>query len=1370
MPFRRPAARAASRNARRLAAGLAPESLERRTLFAAPNITGIDTGGDAFWNEGEYVFVGGSFTDSDANDRRTVVVDWGDGSPAHVETLNAGVRGFSTNRHAYPDDETSVLGQPRRYTITVTVTDSTFQSDTETRPITVRNLSPVLATLPTDFGALEGSPLTLPGVFHDHGADTHTFNWKVTRGYWPDPEVTVFESTARDLVFTPPEEGSYRVVWEVRDDDGGSNTATTQILATNAPPTLSISGAESAAEGAPYLPNLSATDPGTDTIASWTIDWGDGSVETISGNAPAVSHAYDGPGNYVIRATATDEDGTWAAAPLGVAYRAGDVDGSFGTGAGRAVTDFPLPVETNAEDALAYPDGRLLVLRSTGGPNAAEGLSLSRFNPDGSFDGTFDGDGRLFLPGRWNTNQTLALQPDGKILFAAIRTNGTMFESYLDVFRLNPDGTRDAAFGAAGVATAPVGVEHEGTIKTANDVLLLPDGRIVVATGSAGLFTARMQALRFNADGSRDTTFGTGGRIEIDPPPGLKVAAAWEALLAPDGRVVLVGSGTGPSGTNPSTTYYGLVAALAPDGSLDASFGSGGWVTRSFGSNSFNGLAGTFVPGGDLVVAYGTYSAASAWTVVRYNLGGQPNAFGPDGVADPAFSWGYVTSVIAAPGDKILVAGTTSATGASGMAVARYNADGTLDSTFGAGGKVLVAADVGGGAPAVRVAPGGRVVAVGRRDGKLLTARFTDAGLPDTTFGQGGQLLENRLGPWSFVSSTVRAVHVLPDKKVLAIGRDPNGRGDWLFMARHNPDGTPDLTFGDFGRLATRYDYFVGAFDASGRFLIHRAGALTRLNPDGSTDPSFQVPDPAILNYVGRYTVAPGGKIVGVGLREDRLVVVRLNADGTPDTTFADGGRFEGFPGFGSWDAVKAVTVLPDGRIVVGGRGLARLTAAGAPDPAFGGGDGFVPAPSAAPDSLPGFNHARGLALDSAGRVVSTWDQGGGTSYGGYAVARFLADGSLDPTFGGDGLGLYAHGHGGGLADTVALDPSGRILVGGFGADTDTFGALGYTALRLLPDGSRDLSFGRNGVVAVPTNSAVVGETLFDQVAVTDTGDVLLGGLDMPSGRFLLSRFHADDERAVAVDVTNAAPRVDGRHVFYDNSSFDGRFAGPGPADDAAVATDKHPLAPGGILVNPFASVTGYHRGLNGIMFDIAGGLPMTALAGIAGSVGLKTGTGGDPAAWADAPRPAQVGIRPGAGVGSSDRVTLTWLGDAVRNAWLQVTVHAPAEWGLPDDVFVFGNLVGETQGSVASWPRVDGTDVRVVRSAVATRAAVTHPGDHNRDGRVNAIDVYWVRAAQGNTLAPVTGPAPAAAPGPAGRLRATRRGVLDLSSAPVRP
>src|SRR6185369_9293513 len=85
---------------------------------------------------------------------------------------------------------------------------------------------------------------------------------------------------------------------------------------------LSVTGDPSVDEGSLYTLNLSATDPGADTIQNWNINWGDGTVETIHGNPSSVTHTYaNGDASYQIQATATDEDGTYAAAPLPVQVR-----------------------------------------------------------------------------------------------------------------------------------------------------------------------------------------------------------------------------------------------------------------------------------------------------------------------------------------------------------------------------------------------------------------------------------------------------------------------------------------------------------------------------------------------------------------------------------------------------------------------------------------------------------------------------------------------------------------------------------------------------------------------------------------------------------------------------------------------------------------------------------------------------------------------------------------------------------------------------------------------------------------------------------------------------------------------------------------
>ena len=243
--------------------------------------------------------------------------------------------------------------------------------------------------------------------------------------------------------------------------------------------------------------------------------------------------------------------------------------------------------------------------------------------------------------------------------------------------------------------------------------------------------------------------------------------------------------------------------------------------------------------------------------------------------------------------------------------------------------------------------------------------------------------------------------------------------------------------------------------------------------------------------------------------------------------------------------------------------------------------------------------------------------------------------------------------------------------------------------------------------------------------------------------------------------VVAAAPAVVGRYVFYNNSSFDGADRGPGPLDDGAVAIDKHPLLehpPTAPPPPPFAAVTSYAKGLNGVMVDVRGLADPDALT--ADDFGFRTGTAADRAAWADGPSPSVVHVRRGAGTGGADRVTLVWhdynpLADpgnmAVANGWLEVTVRATDRTGLAaPDVFSFGNLVGET-GDNAAALRVSALDMSAVKRALNGPAPVSAVADFNRDGRINALDLAVVKRALNQTLAmPTTPPQPApAAPPP---------------------
>jgi ELWxxDGT repeat protein len=245
--------------------------------------------------------------------------------------------------------------------------------------------------------------------------------------------------------------------------------------------------------------------------------------------------------------------------------------------------------------------------------------------------------------------------------------------------------------------------------------------------------------------------------------------------------------------------------------------------------------------------------------------------------------------------------------------------------------------------------------------------------------------------------------------------------------------------------------------------------------------------------------------------------------------------------------------------------------------------------------------------------------------------------------------------------------------------------------------------------------------------------------------------------------------QVVARHVFYNDSSFDGNSAGADLADDAAIATDKNALLAGQDRLPGFVNVTSYARGINGVMIDIARPPLVDALIGV------------DDFDFGAAGRPASVTVRPGGGVGGSDRITLVWrdynpldaspMPQAVGNGWLAVTVKANAHTGLAQpDVFSFGNLIGETGdgGGAAGW-RVNALDLGAVKNALNASGGITSTTDFNRDGRTNALDLGAVKRNLNHSLSlfmsapPAPTPALAALAAPNGSPLSGSTGAKDL-------
>jgi len=233
-----------------------------------------------------------------------------------------------------------------------------------------------------------------------------------------------------------------------------------------------------------------------------------------------------------------------------------------------------------------------------------------------------------------------------------------------------------------------------------------------------------------------------------------------------------------------------------------------------------------------------------------------------------------------------------------------------------------------------------------------------------------------------------------------------------------------------------------------------------------------------------------------------------------------------------------------------------------------------------------------------------------------------------------------------------------------------------------------------------------------------------------------------EDTFTVTVDTANS--EVIDRHVFYNNSILDGNDPAANAADDAAIASGKTALLPGGTAGS--TNYTSYWRGINGVMVDIDE--PTGSLT--AADFEFKVNSAGDPDTWVVAPAPASVTVREDAGAAGSDRVTIIWADNAIENRWVKVTVLANANTDLADsDEFYFGSVIGDTGGDA----RIDGDDYDTVLSQFGlTGSGLT--ADFNADGGVDFTDFAALRPHYGTSVLSPTPPAPApqaaaAAPAP---------------------
>src|SRR5262245_22644828 len=270
--------------------------------------------------------------------------------------------------------------------------------------------------------------------------------------------------------------------------------------------------------------------------------------------------------------------------------------------------------------------------------------------------------------------------------------------------------TLDASFGTGGRVTTTIA----GNADFVRGVVVQPDGKIVAAGTALGDFGSDFAVTRYNSDGTLDTSFGIRGIVTTDF--GGNFEGAWSVALQTDGKIVAAGLTV----TNRITSF--ALARYTSDGTLDASFGTGGRVTTGFPDVSATGFSVALQPDEKIVVAgWASINGGADFALARYDSTGTLDAsFGTGGrvVTDFPDSQGLslaaVFSVAVQPDGRIVAAGDGRLDGKYDFTLARYDSNGTLDASFGTGGRVIT--DFGGsddGAEAMALQSDGKIVAAG---------------------------------------------------------------------------------------------------------------------------------------------------------------------------------------------------------------------------------------------------------------------------------------------------------------------------------------------------------------------------------------------------------------------------------------------------------------------------------------------------------------------------------------------------------------------------------------------------------------------------------------------------------------------------------
>jgi uncharacterized delta-60 repeat protein len=819
--------------------------------------------------------------------------------------------------------------------------------------------------------------------------------------------------------------------------------------------------------------------------------------------------------------------------PLMVLAAPGDLDTSFGGGDGWVSTGYSRITDTSiARSVVQQSDGKLVAVGTAG-----YRFALLRYNADGSLDTTFNGTGMVTTTfnAKGGGANAVIQQSDGKLVVAGYAEAGAYNDFALA--RYSADGTLDVTFNGTGKVTT----SFAGNNDQAYSVIQQSDGKLVAAGLSNDGLRDHVAVVRYNIDGSLDTTFNSGGKVTTNFGVGTNGSVANSVIQQSDGRLVVAGY------VRVGSYYDFALVRYNSNGSLDTTFNGIGKVSTPIGSGSDEAYSVIQQSDGRLVVAgYMQVGSSHDFALARYN---------DDGTLDLTFnSTGKVVTPIGSGSDKaysvvqqsdgkLVAAGFAKQGSYYDVALARYNPDGTLDTTLNGVGKVTtdVADDSNDQTYSVIQQSNSQLVVAGHSNGSFALVRYNTAGSLDFSFNSTGKVTQ------TFVVSGDNATSVIQqsDGKLVVAGNSYAELGGSFALARYSMDGTLDTTFNSVGKVVTLFedagDVQLNAViqQSDGRLVV--AGyvemgfsnyyfALARYTADGILDTSFNGAGKVITNIQAQvsdqaYSVIQqsDGKLVAVGSSRNgvsaEFAVVRYDTDGSLDTSFNSTGIVGTDISSIYDDGAYSVIQQSDGKLVVAGYAdtdfaLVRYNTDGSLDSSFNG-TGIVTTNIECACS----EIAYSVIQQGDGRLVAVGALYTDFNQGSFALVRYNTDGSLDNSFNGTGKVITAVGLFNSEARSVVQQSDGRLVVAGVNRKTDNNDEVALA--RYNSDGSLDVTFNGDGIVTgiIGIDSAgahSVIQQLDGKLVVAGTATAMSTGTE-----FIIARFESDQADSDGDGVTD---------------------------------------------------------------------------------------------------------------------------------------------------------------------------------------------------------------------------------------------------------